>query len=89
MLMNHLTELNITGLGANYSLINANALIMHSFFPVIQGNGKFTSFCITSMLIQCITFVKIHCITLNYCLTEVLPYGYRRYIRELDPQPKG
>ena len=41
------------------------------------------------MLIQCITSVKIHCITcitLNYCLTETLPLGYRLYIRELDRQ---
>ena len=55
-------------------IVNANALIMHSFFPVIQGNDYFTSFCITLMLIQCITLVKIHCITcitLNYCLTEI------------------
>ena len=53
-------------------IVNANALIMHSFFPVIQGNDQFTSFCTTLMLIQCITLVKIHCITcitLNYCLT--------------------
>ena len=38
------------------------------------------------MLIQCITFVKIHCITcitLNYCLTETFPLGYRLYCREL------
>ena len=73
MLMNHLTELYITGHCVNFSLINANALIMHSFFPVFQGNGKFTSFCMSLILIQCITFVKIYCITLNYCLTEVLP----------------
>ena len=41
------------------------------------------------MLIQCITLVKIHCITcitLNYLLTETLPLGYRLYSRELDPQ---
>ena len=55
-------------------IVNANALIMHSFFLVIQGNDKFTNFCITLMLIQCITLVKIHCITcitLNYCQTEI------------------
>ena len=70
--MIHLIELNITGHGANYSLINSYALKMH-FFLVIQGKGKFASFCISLMLIQYITFVKFHCITLNYCLTEVLP----------------
>ena len=59
-------------------ILNANALIMHSFFPVIQGNDLFTSFCITLTLIRCITFVKIHCITfitLNFYLlglTEIL-----------------
>ena len=50
---------------------NANALIMHSFFPVVQDGDKFIRFCITLMLIHCITLVKIHCITcvtLNYCL---------------------
>ena len=43
------------------------------------------------MLIQCIILVKIHgitCITLNYCLTETLPLGYRLYSRVLDPQRK-
>ena len=37
-------------------IVNAHALIMHSFFPVIQGNNYFTSFCITLMLIQCINY---------------------------------
>ena len=67
-------------------IVNAYALIMHSYFPVIQGNDLFISFCITLMLIKCITFVKIHCITcitLNYCLTETFPLGYRLYCREL------
>ena len=44
------------------------------------------------MLSQCITFVKIYCITcitLNYCLTETIPSGYRLYSGELDPQQKG
>ena len=43
------------------------------------------------MLIQCITFVKIHCITciaLNYCLNETLPLGCELYSRELDSQQK-
>ena len=38
------------------------------------------------MLIQCITFVKIQCITcitLNYCLAETLPLGYRLHCKEL------
>ena len=42
-------------------------------------------------VLQCITLVKIHCITcitLNYCLTETSPFGYRLYSRELDPQQK-
>ena len=55
--------------------------LMHSFFPVIQGNDLFTSFCITLMLIQCITFVNIHSITLNYCPTEVLPLENRLHSR--------
>ena len=67
-------------------IVNANALLMHYFFQVIQGTDQFTSFWITLMLIQCITSVKIYCITcitLNYCLSEILPSKvYRLHNRE-------
>ena len=38
------------------------------------------------MLIQYISSVKIHRITLNYCLTETLPLWYKLYSSELDRQ---
>ena len=45
------------------------------------------------MLIQCNTFVKIHCITcitLNYCLAETLPsIVYRLHNREMRYTTKG
>ena len=45
------------------------------------------------MLIQCITFVKMHCITcitLNYCLSEMLPsLVYRLHNREMRYTSKG
>ena len=37
-------------------------------------------FRITIMQIQYITLVKMHRITLNYCLTETWPFGCRLYI---------
>ena len=74
-------------------IVNTNTLLMHYFFQVIQGNGQFTSFWITLMLIQCITFVKIHCITwitLNYCLSEILPsIVCRLHNREMIYTTKG
>ena len=47
----------------------------------------------TLMLVQCITSVKIHCITcitLNNCLSEILPsIVYRLHNREIRYTKKG
>ena len=60
-------------------IVNANALILHSFFQTIRGNDYFTSICITLIIIKCITFVKVHCIT---CIT--LNYRQKFYHNDTD-----